>query len=330
MSNNLSSSSSSVSQERSPRQTPITANAVPRQQSTRDQPGHANGRTRGRFSWVRRLVMGPTRPTGSQYTGAARAKEGAGLSVPVNNLRDPSATRQNRFLPTGSEGNESLDLNSIITGETYGTPNLNLHMNDNVSTMPLKSLSSLSTTKSSVLGGDSTNVDSATMATSITPSTPITMNPSHSLVSPVSDQTPNHLTANPNNDAASIVTLASSTRVRGRGRSMESTNALTVGIPPASILERGVPSQSHSTGPITLTPAHTQYVPLPGNTGMNFQDRTSMGRMSTYATSSYSFSRFDDEGEMDDGTSMHTGGHVLRGDIVADEDYDSAPKSIKS
>lgn len=106
--------------------------------------------------------------------------------------------------------------------------------NDNISTIPLKSLTSASTKSPSVL---STNQDNnsyvaSTAETSIAPS--------------VHTTSVNHQALNPHNsqlqllaydrDSESIVTLASSSR-RTRRRSLE-TNSSTAGIPPASIMER--------------------------------------------------------------------------------------------
>lgn len=197
--------------------------------------------------------------------------------------RPPGAYERSRPAARDTES-----AHSVLSG-----PNLSLHVNDNVSTHPMKSILSLSTAKSSMIDTAPMHEES-TLATSLAPS---------SSQAPVADSA-SVAPSTPRNvyDDASVVTLASSLRGRNRARSMDSVNALTMGIPPASIME-----QALGVSPLPATPT-----PAP--------DRTSR---STYAPSTFSFSKFDDE---DDHRSMHTGGHVLRGDLhLADE-----AKSVKS
>lgn len=106
--------------------------------------------------------------------------------------------------------------------------------NDNISTIPLKSITSVSTKSPSVLSAnqDNNSYVASTAETSIAPS--------------MHGNSINYQTLNPHNshlqlqaydrDSESIVTLASSSR-RTRRRSLE-TNSSTAGIPPASIMER--------------------------------------------------------------------------------------------
>lgn len=104
---------------------------------------------------------------------------------------------------------------------------------DNLSTTPLKSITSLSTKAPSVLSNnhDSTSNVASTAETSIAPST-------HTNLANNAGLTPNIQLSGQgyDRDSESIVTLASSSR-RARRRSLDTTSS-TTGIPPASIMER--------------------------------------------------------------------------------------------
>lgn len=108
---------------------------------------------------------------------------------------------------------------------------------DNISTIPLKSIVSVPSTKSpSVLSNDNNHdnhsYNPSTAETSIAPSS---TTPQFNPILFNRDRDGNHIPGL-DRDSESIVTLASSTR-RRRRRSLE-TNSSTVGIPPASIMER--------------------------------------------------------------------------------------------
>ncbi|CAN3364952.1 hypothetical protein DICA3_E20494 [Diutina catenulata] len=106
---------------------------------------------------------------------------------------------------------------------------------DNISTIPLKSIISVPSTKSpSILSdpnmqGDQSSYNASTTETSLAPSSIVLQSPQNTALLAASRN-------DDNRDNESVVTLASSTR-RIRRRSID-TNCSTAGIPPASIMER--------------------------------------------------------------------------------------------
>lgn len=223
---------------------------------------------RGRFSWVRRLMQGQTRQGNGLITphdandrnipynrGYYRTNPGNRKSKPKKRTNTKKGNQnheedshekapknhsepdpENSNTDSDSDGNSNnntdtdLDLDSHeVRSGSYNSDQVT-ESSDNISTTPLKSIVSLPSTKSpSVLSDnnhDTQSYNASTAETSITASSHL--NPiinRDSLPPPTGDR-----------DSESIVTLASSSR-RIRRRSLE-TNSSTVGIPPASIMER--------------------------------------------------------------------------------------------
>lgn len=129
----------------------------------------------------------------------------------------------------GEMGNGSSEVRSTSNSDQITT------QSDNISTIPLKSLTSMSTKSPSVLSSHQDNGSgvASTAETSIAPSIH-TSTANYQALNPHSTQLLQQ--ANYDRDSESIVTLASSSR-RVRRRSLD-TNSSTAGIPPASIMER--------------------------------------------------------------------------------------------
>ncbi|PVH19892.1 hypothetical protein CXQ85_001669 [Candidozyma haemuli] len=211
------------------------------------------GNTRGRFSWVKRLVQGqnshtpphqhqhqhqhaqrvstqPARqPTGTRGTGLERPSEVrfSVKSAPVipgtpGIASDDNSTRKSL---------KSMDIGSDADVDSQ----MSVH-SDNISTIPLKSIVSHTSTNSpSIISGEPHNDNNSGVAstadTSLLPSPHASVSPSYYTGS----LTTRH-GAERERDSESIVTLASSSR-RVRRRSID-TNCSMAGIPPASIMER--------------------------------------------------------------------------------------------
>lgn len=177
---------------------------------------------KGRFGWVRRL-MNNRHP----YEGRPRSH-----SSP-HTERSVEFDEVHRYTELLSD----MDLDHSAVGSD---------LTDNVSTIPLKSIVLVPSTKApSVLSNEQAQDNSlyvaSTAETSLAPSIhPLTYNYSlHPGSASLQSQGPNFDRESANRDLESIVTLASSSR-RARRRSLD-TNCSTTGIPPASIMERIVP-----------------------------------------------------------------------------------------
>lgn len=173
-------------------------------------------RHKQRFGWVKRLM-------------ANRNHNGELGKYPADDVSDGS--------------DDELELSGSVADSGFDSEHA---QSDNISTIPLKSITSIPSTKSpSVLSDKDANsymaltaeTSLATLsATAGQPSPQITTTATASaLNTPVYDR-----------DSESIVTLASSSR-RVRRRSLD-TNSSTTGIAPASIMER-----------LTVHPAASQY-----------------------------------------------------------------------
>lgn len=192
---------------------------------------------RGRFSWVRRLMQGQRTNefirqqriyNDTYYKTNNEDVHKIIISEPETSTarRRSSHRRERNFEDAHSEGDMESDLRSDGHSEMTS-------ISDNISTTPLKSIASVpSTDPPSILSennNDNQSLNASTAETSLTPS--LSTTPFNLLFNRDRDSLPP-----PDRDSESIVTLASSTR-RIRRRSLE-TNSSTVGIPPASIMER--------------------------------------------------------------------------------------------
>ncbi|KAK6453913.1 cell wall integrity and stress response component 2 [Scheffersomyces xylosifermentans] len=254
-------------------------------------PRHA----KGRFGWVRRLMQGQTRQSVPPALAAVhqtqktpRTNHGANrhLTPPTN--EGPSRSYQKSKIPSieaDDEGEDTYIYDSDSQSYNTGAHSSSDHeSNDNISTIPLKSITSAQSTKSpSILSDthqDQNSINASTAETSITPSVQTayfgnSLNPStHLSVLQASGQ---------DRDSESIVTLASSTR-RIRRRSME-TQSSTTGIPPASIMERLSVQQTAANSIYAMsirTADRTSQVEPSQSSMYDFTDQTSSAR-SDYA-----------------------------------------------
>ncbi|KAK6198572.1 cell wall integrity and stress response component 2 [Scheffersomyces amazonensis] len=257
--------------------------------------GHPNSidrrQPKQRFGWVRRLMQSPNKPS-PQHTWNSTAESGSNSKPrrPHHNINsnkgqssnipnpDTTLSSHDTYYPSNSNGNSyntnldnrhlrvdanaesgsfvSLDSTSTSGSNGMAYRGLSDQVSDNISTIPLKSITSGQSTKApSILSGnihDESSIDASTAQTSLAPSnstsngasfTPIMNNNHHHnhnntvvIVPPTSASTSQQLSPNIDRDSESIVTLASSSR-RIRRRSID-TNCSTNGIPPASIMER--------------------------------------------------------------------------------------------
>lgn len=183
---------------------PNKNNSPNRSQPTWTANDTGNGVRPSRFSWVKRLMNKP-----SEKTPHTRPSD---RTVKTNNIsRDSEAVPQTE-----------LDRQSLRT--------------NNTSTAPIVSLSTASSDSSSSAGHPTSVYTSATTAPSTAAPSNMTNHTSPGLT--LFNQThtgSNNVTFSHNPDAASVITLASSSRERRR--SIE-TNASTHGMAPASIIER--------------------------------------------------------------------------------------------
>lgn len=239
--------------------------------------GHDRRQTRGRFGWVKRLMQGQNRNQNGAFVNTPNFPrsngqhdeqiEGSGATAPENrsqlthdselfgynndiesNMNDVETNDEEAVLSNGSQDVRSTANSDQITTQSD---------NDNISTIPLKSITSTSTKSPSVLSTnhDNNSYVASTAETSIAPSTHA--NPANQMLNPHNAQLQVY-----DRDSESIVTLASSSR-RVRRRSLE-TNSSTAGIPPASIMER------LAIHPNTANSTYTASIHNPGN------DRTSI------------------------------------------------------
>lgn len=236
---------------------------------------------KGRFGWVKRLMQGQTRQGANfnheqfeeapQVNGRWRSNSTPSSSVgikplsnelgnnnsqshrdigPVRVVEFEEDARKSSFRSNSSynEEQDESDSEDISSANGYrsssilSSDQLTTH-SDNISTIPLKSIVSVPSTKSpSILSGDQNHDNhsyvASTAETSIAPSVAYNLN----------EINRNEINRNERNDRSerdstrgerdseSIITLASSLR-RARRRSLD-TNCSTTGIPPASIMER--------------------------------------------------------------------------------------------
>lgn len=197
--------------------------------------------SRKKFSWVRRLMQGqarnqnddetsgeqndPERRNGgvkfvqSPRAGAERKERDSYLhdtEENANGQADESDMESSGYTSSGNESNVYAALSPHVDGS------------DNVSTTPLKSVTSASTKTTSLL---SNNPELHSNAASVETSIPSAINgilqsaPGHALQQSLNER-----------DSDSVITLASSSR-RARRRSCE-TSSSTAAIPPSSIMER--------------------------------------------------------------------------------------------
>ncbi|ODV81081.1 uncharacterized protein CANTADRAFT_25340 [Suhomyces tanzawaensis NRRL Y-17324] len=185
---------------------------------------------KNRFGWVRRLMQGQSRQSGSLVARSSDAvarpkarthKSQVGNS---NSIEEQPAERRRKH-SAGSLPSFDSDFAEVRSDSDQTTGS------DNISTTPLKSIVSAQSTKSpsilSNVNNDQNSLNASTAETSIAPS--VTTNY-------VASGQPPALHSLQDRDSESIVTLASSSR-RIRRRSID-TNCSTAGIPPASIMER--------------------------------------------------------------------------------------------
>lgn len=179
--------------------------------------------------------------------------------IPAITTSNEDEIRNNRGTPSILSNGSSLDSgynsnnNDIYSGSDFSN-------NENISTIPLKSINSLQSTKSpSILSDqqqDQGSFVASTAETSLAPSVHYTQVPN--LPNTVQERERER-------DSESIVTLASSSR-RVRRRSID-TNCSTAGIPPASIFERlnvqaGASNYAHSvrTGTGSVEPSQSSVI----------------------------------------------------------------------
>lgn len=222
-----------------------------------------NRASQSRFSWVRRLVLGPLRPHG--HSDHVAPRQGASQVV-FDPSGDEALYRDNDDVPSmvatyGSRPGlvvPRLDALVALAGDGF-LEDMRLRSDlvpagaDNVLTVPVKLLLLLSSRKLSILG-EGTHIDLMTMATLIAPSggqrsatttagiasLGLAVLPRrHELRSPPSHAAQHLQPHLAGQDTLLIVTLALSTRRLPRRRSQDLlTNALTTGIAPALIMER--------------------------------------------------------------------------------------------
>ncbi|EAZ63621.2 cell wall integrity and stress response component 2 [Scheffersomyces stipitis CBS 6054] len=257
---------------------------------------------KGRFSWVRRLMQGQSRqavapsglgaPRGNIYeprssrglsggsvavAGGSRKSRRAAAAISINAGSHLNEANENGEADDDTYTYDS-DMQSFAT-EGRSSIGQRTSVSDNISTIPLKSITSAQSTKSpSILSDgvqDQNSINASTAETSITPSVQTTTH-----LSPSNYTT--HLAVVPNGqerDIESIVTLASSTR-RIRRRSID-TNCSTAGIPPASIMERlsVQPTAANSTYAVSIKTNDRTSQTEPSQSSMyDFTDQTSSVR----------------------------------------------------
>jgi hypothetical protein len=244
--------------------------------------GHDRRQTKGRFGWVKRLMQGQNRNQNGTLVSTSNMTENNGYANSrVRESRGTGSSQRSQSFSGGEsyEYNTDNDVNGMDQSEEIDSSNDNHEArsttnsdqlttqseNDNISTIPLKSMTSASTKSPSVL---STNQDNnsyvaSTAETSLAPSIHAnsvtqTLNPNSQLQLQTYDR-----------DSESIVTLASSSR-RTRRRSLE-TNSSTAGIPPASIMERLAihPNAASSTYTASIHNANDRTSIYNGNMGVS-------------------------------------------------------------
>lgn len=205
------------------------------------------GNTRGRFSWVKRLVQGQnSQPPQHQHQRVLRVstQPGRHASVPRgSDFERPIEVRFNVNQTPGSLGTPGLQLDDNSTRKSLKSMDIgsdedsqmSVH-SDNISTIPLKLIvSHTSTNPPSIISNDHHNDNNSAVAstadTSLLPSPHASVSPSY-----YTGLMTTRVGAERERDSESIVTLASSSR-RVRRRSID-TNCSMAGIAPASIMER--------------------------------------------------------------------------------------------
>lgn len=229
-----------------------------------------SSRQRGRFNWVRRLMQSPNRQNGELID---RARYNGDYYKPSKKkslkIQEPHQQR--------SDDPEEFDDSSIETDtrESYNSDQMTSN-SDNISTIPLKSIVSVPSTKSpSVLSNDinqdNHSYNPSTAETSIAPSS---TTPQFNPILFNRDREGVHIPGL-DRDSESIVTLASSTR-RRRRRSLE-TNSSTVGIPPASIMER-ISAQPNSAYANSLNPNDITSVNEDNSSYKDYESQSSIAK----------------------------------------------------
>ena len=210
--------------------------------STENYNGGERRPSRKKFSWVRRLMQGQTRNQNEEGINddqehMTEKKNGVKFAQSPRTTpkrENGDAYTYNREEEDAEYANDNESSGYTSSGnESNGYASLNPHLDasDNVSTAPLKSVTSASTKTTSLLSNNpELHSNSASIETSI-PSGANGSTPQTSTVaSPPCQQSINE------RDSDSVITLASSSR-RGRRRSCE-TSSSTAAIPPSSIMER--------------------------------------------------------------------------------------------
>ena len=210
--------------------------------NTENDNGGERRPSRKKFSWVRRLMQGQTRnqnEEGIKDEQELMAEKKNGVKF----AQSPRAAEKRKNGDAYTYGREENDLDYVNDNESsgytssgnesngYASLNPNLDASDNVSTTPLKSVTSASTKTTSLL---SNNPELHSNAASVETSIPSAVNgmvqTTPAVASPPCQQSINE------RDSDSVITLASSSR-RLRRRSCE-TSSSTTAIPPSSIMER--------------------------------------------------------------------------------------------
>ncbi|KAK6461244.1 cell wall integrity and stress response component 2 [Scheffersomyces coipomensis] len=244
--------------------------------SQSSQGGPAWNQNGNNWSGSRPRNQTQTQPQGQpKVRGANRRRLDESNTIPNNHLNvNNIVNNNNNNNHNGSNGRQlridpNAESRSFVSFDSRNEGELEERdqFSDNISTIPLKSITSRQSTKApSILSGnvhDENSLDASTTETSLAPSTATSNGASLTpilllqqqqqqqfqqqqqqqgaavvIVPPNSGATlqPNSPTTGQDRDSESIVTLASSTR-RIRRRSID-TNCSTVGIAPSSIMER--------------------------------------------------------------------------------------------
>ncbi|ANZ75165.1 BA75_02317T0 [Komagataella pastoris] len=167
-----------------------------------------------RFSWVKRLMN--SKQNSPPYTTIPLTTRSSGKRADMTSMKVPRSQKTH---------NKMQDRHSTLTTDIQDS------ITDNSSTVPILSLSSASLGTSSLLVDDNKSQGSS-LTTSLSPSAQL-----GSMSLSLNGTPASNAWVLSNHDAASIVTLASSTRNRARRPSFD-TNASTSGIAPSSLNER--------------------------------------------------------------------------------------------
>lgn len=230
----------------------------------------------------------PTRRTNQQlHPGRNTRVDPNGAIVKDNGRGDHPGHELRDVQFSGKLTSYDSDLNS---NNTDGRSDVLTNNSDNISTTPLKSITSGQSTKSpSILSNinlDQTSLNASTAETSLAPSIftthYTTVGPTTSSPATTANQASLHNTLNAQDrDSESIVTLASSSR-RVRRRSID-TNCSTAGIAPASIMERlsVQPNTANSTYAVSVRTSQAE----PSQSSLyDFTDQTSSVRSEAYSS----------------------------------------------